>query len=106
MARGSVRWARAPPRSSPAADASVPRRAGAYTADDIARWADTIARDTAACRDVFVYFKHEEEGKGPEFARLLMTRLALPTGANHLSSRKPPKGRMSCFVRRWPTGTG
>ena len=28
----------------------------------------TIAALTAACRDVFVYFKHEEEGKGPEFA--------------------------------------
>jgi uncharacterized protein YecE (DUF72 family) len=57
-----------------------------YTPDDIARWADTIARETAACRDVFVYFKHEEEGKGPEFARLLMGRLglthseALPSG--------------------------
>ena len=50
-----------------------------YTPDDIARWADTIARETASCRDVFVYFKHEEEGKGPEFARLLMTRLGLPT---------------------------
>jgi uncharacterized protein YecE (DUF72 family) len=46
-----------------------------YSADDIARWGDTIARTTAACRDVFVYFKHEEEGKGPEFARLLMDRL-------------------------------
>jgi uncharacterized protein YecE (DUF72 family) len=50
-----------------------------YTPDDIGRWAETIARDTASCRDVFVYFKHEEEGKGPEFARLLMTRLGLPT---------------------------
>ena len=50
-----------------------------YTPDDIARWADTIASETASCRDVFVYFKHEEEGKGPEFARLLMTRLGLPT---------------------------
>jgi uncharacterized protein YecE (DUF72 family) len=48
-----------------------------YTPDHIARWADTIARDTASCRDVFVYFKHEEEGKGPEFARLLMDRLGL-----------------------------
>ena len=48
-----------------------------YTPDDIARWADTIARETASCRDVFVYFKHEEEGKGPEFARLLMDRLQL-----------------------------
>ena len=36
-----------------------------YTPDDIERWADTIARETASCRDVFVYFKHEEEGKGP-----------------------------------------
>ena len=44
-----------------------------YTPDDIKRWADTIARETASCRDVFVYFKHEEEGKGPEFAQLLMS---------------------------------
>ena len=48
-----------------------------YTADDIGRWAETIVRDTASCRDVFVYFKHEEEGKGPLFARLLMERLGL-----------------------------
>jgi len=46
-----------------------------YTADDIAQWGDTITRDTASCRDVYVYFKHEEQGKGPEFARLLMERL-------------------------------
>jgi uncharacterized protein YecE (DUF72 family) len=46
-----------------------------YTADDIARWADTIARDTSGCREVFVYFKHEEEGKGPEFARMLIDAL-------------------------------
>ena len=48
-----------------------------YTADDIRRWAESIARDTASCRDVFVYFKHEEEGKGPLFARLLMECLGL-----------------------------
>jgi uncharacterized protein YecE (DUF72 family) len=46
-----------------------------YLADDIARWAETIAERTSACRDVFVYFKHEEEGKGPEFARMLMDHL-------------------------------
>jgi len=50
-----------------------------YTPDDIAEWGDTIARETASCRDVFVYFKHEEQGKGPEFARLLMQRLGLAT---------------------------
>ena len=48
-----------------------------YQPDDIKRWADTIANSTASCRDVFVYFKHEESGKGPEFARLLMDHLGL-----------------------------
>jgi len=48
-----------------------------YQPDDIRRWATTIARDAAACKDVFVYFKHEESGKGPEFARLLMDSLGL-----------------------------
>jgi uncharacterized protein YecE (DUF72 family) len=46
-----------------------------YTADDIARWAQTIRAQTAQCRDVYVYFKHEEAGKGPEFARLLLGEL-------------------------------
>ena len=48
-----------------------------YTADDIARWSDVIARDAEGCRDVFVYFKHEEQGKGPEFAALLRQRLGV-----------------------------
>ncbi|PWT85136.1 MAG: DUF72 domain-containing protein [Blastocatellia bacterium] len=48
-----------------------------YTTDDITRWSDIIAQETGRCRDVFVYFKHEEEGKGPEFARLLMERLSI-----------------------------
>jgi len=48
-----------------------------YQPDDIRRWADTIARETASCREVFVYFKHEESGKGPEFGRLLMQHLGI-----------------------------
>ena len=48
-----------------------------YQPDDIRQWAETIARETASCRDVFVYFKHEESGKGPEFARLLMGHLGV-----------------------------
>ena len=48
-----------------------------YTPADIARWAEVIREKTSACRDVFVYFKHEEEGKGPEFGRLLMQQLGL-----------------------------
>jgi uncharacterized protein YecE (DUF72 family) len=47
-----------------------------YTPDDIARWARTIQEKTARCREVFVYFKHEEAGKGPQFARLLLDALA------------------------------
>jgi uncharacterized protein YecE (DUF72 family) len=46
-----------------------------YTPDDIAKWAQTIRAQAAQCRDVYVYFKHEEEGKGPEFARLLLHEL-------------------------------
>ncbi|MBM3771798.1 MAG: DUF72 domain-containing protein [Acidimicrobiia bacterium] len=46
-----------------------------YTRDDIAAWADRIRAATTECRDVYVYFKHEEEGKGPEFAALLRRHL-------------------------------
>jgi len=46
-----------------------------YRPDDIATWAETIRRETVSCRDVYVYFKHEDEGKGPEFATLLRERL-------------------------------
>jgi uncharacterized protein YecE (DUF72 family) len=47
-----------------------------YTPDDIARWAQTIHDRTSGCTNVFVYFKHEEAGKGPEFARLLLDAMA------------------------------
>ena len=50
-------------------------RDAGYTAQDIARWAQVIRDSTAACREVFVYFKHEEAGKGPEFARRLLDAL-------------------------------
>jgi uncharacterized protein YecE (DUF72 family) len=48
-----------------------------YTAADIERWARTIAAHSAACRDVFVYFKHEESGTGPQFARRLLESLGV-----------------------------
>jgi len=47
-----------------------------YTAEDLTRWAGLIRASTAACSDVYVYFKHEEAGKGPQFARLLIDALA------------------------------
>ncbi|MGH8326819.1 MAG: DUF72 domain-containing protein [Steroidobacteraceae bacterium] len=46
-----------------------------YTQRDIGKWARTIEAKTAQCRDVFVYFKHEEAGKGPQFARTLLDAL-------------------------------
>ncbi|HYL71634.1 MAG TPA: DUF72 domain-containing protein [Steroidobacteraceae bacterium] len=46
-----------------------------YTPEDLRRWAATIRTSAAACSDVFVYFKHEEAGKGPQFARLLLEAL-------------------------------
>ena len=46
-----------------------------YTPEDLSRWAATIRASAAACSDVFVYFKHEEAGKGPQFARLLLDAL-------------------------------
>jgi uncharacterized protein YecE (DUF72 family) len=47
-----------------------------YTPDDITRWGQAIREKTAGCSDVYVYFKHEEQGKGPAFARLLLDAMA------------------------------
>ena len=49
-----------------------------YTPGDISGGARRSRAKRQSCRDVFVYFKHEDEGKGPEFARLLMDALGLP----------------------------
>ncbi len=48
-----------------------------YTPDDIRRWGDVVREKTSGCTDVFVYFKHEESGKGPEFGKILMQHLGL-----------------------------
>jgi uncharacterized protein YecE (DUF72 family) len=42
-----------------------------YTATDLEEWSGTIQRLAAGWRDAFVYFKHEEAGTGPAFARQL-----------------------------------
>lgn len=46
-----------------------------YTPEDLARWAQIVKTQNAQLRDVYVYFKHEQEGKGPEFARALIEGL-------------------------------
>jgi uncharacterized protein YecE (DUF72 family) len=51
-----------------------------YTPEDLHSWAGRIRASTAACSDVYVYFKHEEAGKGPQFARLLRESLSEARG--------------------------
>ena len=45
-----------------------------YQQADIERWAQTISR-LRGVDEVFVYFKHEEQGLGPDFAERLMAAL-------------------------------
>ena len=39
-----------------------------YSSRDLARWADFV-RLQAGWREAFVFFKHEDEGKGPQMAK-------------------------------------
>ncbi len=43
-----------------------------YNAKDIARWSEEIKVTAKSLADTFVYFKHEELGLGPEFAKQLL----------------------------------
>ena len=52
-----------------------------YQEADIDRWADTILEHETAWEDTFVYFKHEEEGKGAMFAQSLGRSLEARTQA-------------------------
>lgn len=47
-----------------------------YGEADLDRWAEVVRHHAADWRDTFVYFKHEDEGKGPEFAAQLVERLS------------------------------
>ena len=46
-----------------------------YTPAELGRWARQILDRAGHLSDVFVYFKHEEAGKGPEFANILKAAL-------------------------------
>jgi uncharacterized protein YecE (DUF72 family) len=45
-----------------------------YQAADLDRWAHVV-RGLPSVKDAFVYFKHEEEGKGPDFAKRFLAAL-------------------------------
>ena len=64
------------PVMTTAAFAYLRLRDEGYGPADIDRWAD-VARDLSTqCADVFVYFKHEDEGKGAAFGQMMRERLA------------------------------
>ena len=46
-----------------------------YAKPDIKRWAKAIVEQRRTAKDVFVYFKHEETGTGPRFARELLDEM-------------------------------
>jgi uncharacterized protein YecE (DUF72 family) len=46
-----------------------------YQEHDIVRWTDAAKDLHERCTDVFVYFKHEDEGKGAQFGQQMMAKL-------------------------------
>ena len=46
-----------------------------YQQPDLERWASTVG-SLSGVRDAFVYFKHEEQGLGPDFAKRFMAVVA------------------------------
>jgi len=47
-----------------------------YERPHLEQWADRVMEQASAWRDAFVYFKHEDAGKGPEFAKTFIEILA------------------------------
>jgi uncharacterized protein YecE (DUF72 family) len=48
----------------------------AYTKADIKHWAKVIDQQRPKSKDIYTYFKHEDSGVGPKFARQLLDELA------------------------------
>ena len=46
-----------------------------YGDGDIAKWTETAKKLSETAKDVFVYFKHEDEGKGAAFGHQMMELL-------------------------------
>jgi uncharacterized protein YecE (DUF72 family) len=47
-----------------------------YTKIDIERWAEFVREQNDRWKDAFIYFKHEEAGAGPKFAKQMMEMLS------------------------------
>ena len=66
------------PLVSTAAYAYFRLRDEGYGEADIAQWTEAARRLGETASDVFVYFKHEDEGKGAAFGQQMMTLLGRP----------------------------
>ena len=68
-----------------------------YQQADVERWAGIIGA-LPGVSDAFVYFKHEEQGLGPDFAKRLMTALRTTTPATEIpgdvETRPSPSGSL------------
>ena len=53
-------------------------RRESYTQAELDAWAERTERITAAGRDVYAFFKHDERADGPRYARHVMGRLHRP----------------------------
>ena len=65
-----------------------------YADDELAAWADRLEPFLSAGDDVYVYFRHDETGRGPELALALSEQVGarLNAGANTPPARTPPAG--------------
>ena len=65
-----------------------------YTDDELAAWADRLEPFLSAGDDVYVYFRHDETGRGPELALALSTMVAarVSPGASTPLDRTPRPG--------------
>jgi uncharacterized protein YecE (DUF72 family) len=52
-------------------------RHASYTPADIERWTAVGSEQQKQLKDVYVYFKHEESGIGPQFAKQMLDSLKL-----------------------------
>ena len=47
-----------------------------YNPTDLAHWAELLGNEEEHRKEIFVYFKHEESGVGPKFAKQMIEQLA------------------------------
>ena len=69
--------ARQTPAMATAGYAYLRLRDEGYGDADIAKWTETAKQLDATCSEVFVYFKHEDEGKGAAFGQQMLRNLGM-----------------------------